>query len=45
MALKWLKLDREWIDDLNLRPSRANREKQSISKWEGRGERCGYSEL
>jgi hypothetical protein len=45
MALEWLKLDREWIDELNLRPGRATRGKWSISGWEGRGEERGYSEL
>jgi hypothetical protein len=44
MELKWLKFGGEWIDDLNLRlgPTRG---KQSISRWKGQGEGCGYSEL
>jgi hypothetical protein len=45
MELKWLKFDREWNDDLNLRPSGATKEKQSIFRWEGRGVVCGYLRL
>jgi hypothetical protein len=45
MVLIW-KIGRELDDDdLNLRPSGANRRKWSIFGWEGRGEGCGYSRL
>jgi hypothetical protein len=38
MELKNLKFGKEWIDDLNLRPGGATREKWSIFRWESRGE-------
>jgi hypothetical protein len=40
-----VKIDREWNDDLNLRPGGTTRGNQSIFVWEGRGVVCGYSEL
>jgi hypothetical protein len=45
MKLKWLKFVRGWIDDLNLRPGGATREKWSIIGWDGRGVLYGYSRL
>jgi hypothetical protein len=45
MELKWLKFDREWNADLNLRSGGATTRKQSIIGWEGQGVVCGYSRL
>jgi hypothetical protein len=40
-----VKIVREWIHDVNLRPDGATRVKQSVFGWDGRGVVCGYLEL